>query len=218
MTTLPHPAPGTELELPLRDHVLAVAIEHFGRFGFDESMLELSIAADVEVETLSELFGSIEGLRAACDEHALSVIGAAKTEALSSADPSTWSAQLDRLDSFAPILAYLVRALEVGDEPGHALLEQMIATADGYLAAAVAAGTIQPSRDPAARARFLATSGAGGFLLYRQMHATPTDVSAVLRDYARDMVMPAMELYTQGLMSDDTMYRAFRARLDTTEG
>lgn len=51
----------------------------------------------------------------------------------------------------------------------------------------------------------------GGFLLYLQMHENPTDLRAVLRDYARDMVLPALELYTEGLMTDRTMYDAFLA-------
>ena len=41
------------------------------------------------------------------------------------------------------------------------------------------------------------------------MHETPTDLRAVLRDYARDMVLPALELYTEGLMTDSHMYDAF---------
>lgn len=201
-------------QLPLRERICVAAVEHFGRFGFDQSMLEMSIANDVDVETLSELFGSIEGLRAACDEYVQSTISTAKTEALSSHDPATLIAQIAQIDSFAPILAYLVRSLQSGDEFGHALMQKMIANAEKYLAAAVAAGTIKPSRDPGARARFLATSAGGGFLLYLQMHPTPTDMSAVLRDYARDMIMPAMELYTEGLMADDTMYQAFLHRAE----
>ncbi len=41
------------------------------------------------------------------------------------------------------------------------------------------------------------------------MHETPTDLRAVLRDYAQDMVLPALELYTNGLMTDSHMYEAF---------
>ncbi len=41
------------------------------------------------------------------------------------------------------------------------------------------------------------------------MHDTPTDLRAVLRDYGEDMVLPALELYTEGLMTDSTMYDAF---------
>ena len=52
-------------------------------------------------------------------------------------------------------------------------------------------------------------TGGGGFLLYLQMHDNPTDLRAVLRDYAEDMVLPALEIYTDGLMTDSTMYDAF---------
>ena len=41
------------------------------------------------------------------------------------------------------------------------------------------------------------------------MHDTPTDLRAVLRDYAEEMVLPALEIYTHGLMTDSTMYDAF---------
>ena len=61
---------------------------------------------------------------------------------------------------------------------------------------------------------FLAMSGGGGFLLYLQMHDDPTDIRAVLHDYAQDMVLPALEVYTQGLMTDSTMYDAFLAQHD----
>jgi hypothetical protein len=76
----------------------------------------------------------------------------------------------------------------------------------------VRAGTIKPSRDPKARAKYLAMTGGGGFMLYIQMHDTPTDLRAVLHDYAQDMVLPALEVYTHGLMTDSTMYDAFTAQ------
>jgi hypothetical protein len=46
------------------------------------------------------------------------------------------------------------------------------------------------------------------------MHKTPTDLRAVLRDYANDMVLPALELYTDGLMTDGHMYDAFLAQAE----
>ena len=58
-------------------------------------------------------------------------------------------------------------------------------------------------------------TGGGGFLLYLQMHDDPTDLRAVLRDYAQDMVLPALEVYTHGLMADSTMYDAFVAQQAT---
>jgi hypothetical protein len=93
----------------------------------------------------------------------------------------------------------------------------MIDNAASYLAEGVDSGMLKPSRDPAARAKYLGITGGGGFLLYLQMHETPTDLRAVLRDYANDMVLPALELYTNGLMTDSHMYDAFLAQA-TGEG
>ena len=36
--------------------------------------------------------------------------------------------------------------------------------------------------------------------------------SSVLHDYAQDMLLPALELYTNGLMADPAMYEAFLAQ------
>ena len=60
-----------------------------------------------------------------------------------------------------------------------------------------------------ARAKYLGLTGGGGFFLYLQMHDNPTDLRAVLRDYGEEMVLPALEIYTEGLMTDSTMYDAF---------
>jgi len=35
---------------------------------------------------------------------------------------------------------------------------------------------------------------------------------AVLRDYGEEMVLPALEIYTEGLLTDSTMYDAFVAQ------
>jgi hypothetical protein len=93
------------------------------------------------------------------------------------------------------MMSYLVRTLQAGDESGRVLFQRMTDNAERYLEDAVRAGTIKESRDPKARARFLAMCGGGGFLLYLHMHDDPHDMGAVLRDYAREMIMPALEVY-----------------------
>jgi len=88
----------------------------------------------------------------------------------------------------------------------------MVDNAESYLDEGVRAGTLKPSRDPKARARYVAITGGGAFLLYLRMHENPTDLRAVLRDYSRDMVLPSLEIYTEGLLTDRTMYDAFLER------
>lgn len=121
------------------------------------------------------------------------------------------------IESYASMMAYLVRSMQSGGELANMLWRRMIDNAEEYLDEGVRAGTIKPSRDPRARARYLGITGGGGFLLYLQMHETPTDIRAVLRDYAREMVLPALEIYTEGLMVDRTMYDAFLAADDQGE-
>ncbi|MFZ3268840.1 MAG: TetR family transcriptional regulator [Mycobacterium sp.] len=185
------------------------AIEQFGEHGFGVGLRTIAEAAGVSAALVIHHFGSKDGLRKACDDYVAEVIRSDKSEAMRSSDPATWFAAMAEIESYAPMMAYLVRSMQTGGELAKTLWRNMIDNAKSYLDEGVNTGILKASRDPAARARYLAITGGGGFLLYIQMHKTPTDLRAVLRDYARDMVLPALELYTEGLMTDSHMYDAF---------
>jgi AcrR family transcriptional regulator len=185
------------------------AIEQFGQHGFAIGLRAIAEAAGVSAALVIHHFGSKDGLRKACDDYVAEEIRSSKSETLQSNDPATWFAAMAEIESYAPMMAYLVRSMQSGGELATMLWRRMIDNAHDYMEQGVAAGTIKPSRDPRARAKYLGLAGGGAFLLYIQMHETPTDLRAVLRDYARDMVLPALELYTEGLMVDRTMYDAF---------
>jgi AcrR family transcriptional regulator len=193
------------------------AIEQFGQHGFAVGIRAIAEAAGVSAALIIHHFGSKEGLRKACDDYVAEEIRASKSEAMQSNDPATWLAQLAEIESYAALTAYVVRSLQTGGELANMLWHRMIENAEEYLDEGVRAGTIKPSRDPRARAKYLAITGGGSLLLYLQMHKTPTDLRAVLRDYARDMVLPSLEVYTEGLMADRTMYDAFLAAQDQGE-
>lgn len=184
------------------------AIAQFGEHGFDVGLRVIAKAAGVSAALVIHHFGSKDGLRTACDEFVAESIRTAKSETIQSSDPASWLAQLADIESFAPLMAYLVRSMQSGGDLAKMLWRNMIDNTEQYMDEGVRAGTIRPSRDPKARAKFLAMSGGGSFLLYLQMHDDPSDMRAVLHDYAKDMVLPAMELYTFGLMTDSTMYDA----------
>jgi AcrR family transcriptional regulator len=190
------------------------AIEQFAQHGFTVGLRSIAEAAGVSAALVIHHFGSKEGLRKACDDYVAEEIRNSKSEALTSNDPASWLGQMAEIESYAALTGYVVRSLQTGGELAMMLWQNMIDNAEEYFADGVRAGTIKPSRDPAARAKFLAITSGGGLLLYIQMHPTPTDLRAVLRDYARDMVLPALELYTEGLMADRTMYDAFLAAED----
>jgi AcrR family transcriptional regulator len=193
------------------------AIDQFGQRGFGVGLRAIAEAAGVSAALVIHHFGSKEGLRKACDDFVAEEIYSSKSEAMQSNDPATWFAQLAEVEGYAPLMAYLVRSMQTGGDLAKMLWQRMIDNAERYMDEGVRAGTIKPSRDPHARSRYLAMTGGGGFLLYIQMHDNPTDLRAVLRDYARDMVLPALEIYTEGLMADRTMYDAFLAAEDQGE-
>lgn len=186
------------------------AIELFGRDGFAVGVRAIATAAGVSPGLVIHHFGSKDGLRKACDDFITETIRARKSDAIQSSDPVSWLTQVSEIDEYAPLMAYLVRSMQNGGDLSKMLWRSMIDNVEQYLDDGVRAGTIQPSADPAARARFLAMAGGGAFLLYLQLHDDPTDLRTVLRDYGEEMVLPALEVYTNGLMADPTMYDAFR--------
>ncbi|KZS74785.1 TetR family transcriptional regulator [Mycobacterium kansasii] len=199
------------VDLTAAARIRDAAIEQFGQHGFGVGLRTIAEAAEVSAALVIHHFGSKDGLRKACDDYVAEEIRSEKSTAMQSNDPATWLGQLDQVESYAPLMAYLVRSMQSGGELAMTLWQKMIDNAEQYLEEGVRAGTVKPSRDPQARAKYLAITGGGGFLLYLQMHATPTDLRAVLRDYTRDMVLPALEVYTEGLLTDRSMYEAFLA-------
>jgi len=187
------------------------AIEQFGQHGFSVGLRTIAEAAGVSAALVIHHFGSKDGLRKACDDYVAEQVRDAKSESIRTTDPAAWFAQMAEIESYAPMMAYLVRSLQSGNELAKDFWRQMIDNAEVYIEEGVRAGTIRPSRDPHARAMYLGMASGGGFLLYLQMHDNPTDLRAVLRDYGNDMVLPALEVYTEGLMADSTMFDAFLA-------
>lgn len=187
------------------------AIEHWGQHGFNISLRTIAEAAGVSAALVIHHFGSKEGLRKACDAHVAEVIRQSKSESLQTHDPARWLAQMAEIESYAPLMAYLVRSLQSGSELAKGFWQQMIDNAEQYLDEGVRSGLLKPSRDPLARARFLSIASGGGFLLYLQLHPS-TDLRVALHDYGEEMILPALEVYTEGLMTDSAMYEAFLAQ------
>ncbi len=149
------------------------AIELFGRDGFDVGVRAIAKAAGVSPALVIHHFGSKDGLRKACDTYLTESIRESKSESLQTHDPAAWFGAIAEIEDFAPLTAYLVRTMQTGGELARALWRTMIDNAEQYIDEGVRAGTIKPSRDPKARAYFLALSGGGAFMLYLQLHELP---------------------------------------------
>jgi AcrR family transcriptional regulator len=194
---------GADDDRTARARIRDAAVHTFGTTGFDASVRAVAAAAGVSPGLVIHHFGSKERLRATCDEHVLAVIREAETDAFTRSGPGALLTQLAELDEFAPLVGYLVQAMLAGGDLARTLLTRMTEDADAYLAEAVAAGRMRPSRDPAARAAYLVDIGMGAVLAFVRRHPpVDGDFRALLRAYAEANSLPALELYTEGLLTD----------------
>lgn len=190
------------------------AIEQWGQQGFNVGLRSIAQGAGVSAALVIHHFGSKDGLRKACDDYVAEEIRTGKSASMQTNDPAEWFRQMAEIESYAALMAYLVRSMQSGSDLAKTLWSRMIENAEQYLDEGVRNGILKPSRDPKARAKFLGINNGGGFLLFLQLHDDPTDLRAVLRDYGEAMTLPALEMYTQGLMADSTMYDAFLAKYE----
>ena len=103
---------------------------------------------------------------------------------------------------YAPLVAYIVRSFSAGGTLARELFEHMVDDAVRYIDDGVRDGRFTPSRDPAARARFLTRQNVGGLLLYVQMAGPDVDFREALSALGDEITLPALELYTDGLFTD----------------
>ncbi|MFC5993792.1 TetR family transcriptional regulator [Pseudonocardia hispaniensis] len=197
-------------DLTTRARIRDAAIHRIGVDGVGASVRAIAEQAGVSPGLVIHHFGSKDGLRAACDEHVLRAIRESKSTALASGSAPDLLAQLAAVQEFAPLVAYIVQSMLTGGALATAFLDQMIADAEAYLAAGVAAGTVRPSRDPAARARYLVLAGVGALLLHVRLHPpVGGDYAATIRELTALTAVPALEIYTEGLLTDRTMLDSY---------
>ncbi|AYF72732.1 TetR/AcrR family transcriptional regulator [Nocardia yunnanensis] len=202
-------------DLTTRARIRDAAITVFGEQGFGVGVRAIAAAAGVSPGLVNHHFGSKEGLREACDEWVRDTIRAAKMEYIENPSPGGLMRQLAEIEEFAPGMAYLMRSFQAGGALTKTFFAHMVEDTEQYLRAGVAAGTIRPMRDVRATARYVATNNGGGMMmflrLYADEHPGPVDYRKALREYADQMMLPALELYTYGMLTDSSALDALTA-------
>lgn len=198
-------------DLTARARIRDAAVARFGRDGFGVSLRAIAQDAGVSAPLVLHHFGSKDRLRAECDTHVLATIAAHKEGAVGPSGPDHLLVDMAQVETFAPLVAYVLRSVQHGGELARTFFEAFVADAEEYLRAGVAAGTVRPSRDEHARARFLTQQALGGLLV--ALTLDPVDDAAQLgrrlRAHMDAVALPALELYTEGLMSDRRMLDAY---------
>ncbi|MBW0270121.1 TetR family transcriptional regulator [Nocardia sp. MH4] len=184
------------------------AIDLFGEQGFGVGVRAIAAAAGVSPGLVNHHFGSKDGLRAACDDRVLELIRDEKLRVIRTQGAAGMLSALAEIEIYAPLLAYILRSFQAGGALAESLLEHMVADAQDYMQAAVEAGQLKPSRDPAARARYVVLCHIGATNLYLQMRMQregKLDYRKAIRDLSDLTTFPALELYTQGMLTDSTL-------------
>jgi AcrR family transcriptional regulator len=196
------------------------AIESFAVEGSATTVRKVAEIAGVSPALVIHHFGSMDRLRAACDEHVIRVIREQKTEAFGGSLDIT-AAIRDYGDRHLP--AYLARMLTEDSEASAQLVDSITADAEVYMSQGVAAGTVKPSSDPEGRARVLVLFSLGSLVLHHHAKrllgvdlVDPETTPSQLMAYAG----PALEILGSGLFTDqfaEMARAAFEAAADETE-
>ncbi|GAB3048590.1 TetR family transcriptional regulator [Sediminivirga luteola] len=191
-----------------RTRILEAAVDRFGRDGFGASLRAIAADAGVSAAAVMKHFGSKESLHRECDAHVLAVISAYKTEAMKSADlGATLMTQMARMEEFQPLIRYTMRSFLAGGDVARNLLEDMRSRALTWMAEGVKAGHLKPSRNEELRVKLTFSISIGWMV--QSVLAAEKDLGELDADFwARtfdEMLMPALELYAEGLFADRTL-------------
>lgn len=222
MSSVSSPGPATasaagDEDRTARARIRDVALRLFGTDGFRAATVRaIAEAADVSPALVVHHFGSKEGLRAAVDEHVADFVRAGKLAAMTGG----WTISADEYEQMvathAPYLRYVGRALSDNSAAGQRLYDRMHADAVEYLAAGEEAGVVRGGDDPAARAAFLLNASLS--LLVLAPHAMRVLGLAEPGQVWPRLAGPILDIYTDGLFTDDRFRRGLSSDGDRDEG
>ncbi|MEU4316157.1 TetR family transcriptional regulator [Nocardia sp. NPDC024068] len=201
-------------DLSTRARIRDAALKLFGEQGFGVGVRAIASAAGVSPGLVNHHFGSKDGLRRECDDHVRAVIRESKMSFMNRPSAGNMLQQLAEIEGFAPVIAYVMRSFQTGGEFAAVLFDHMVEDAETYLAAGIASGAIRRPHDLAATARYMAMANGGGLLLFLQVRTEAdgaVDYRRALREYRDQMMLPALEVLTRGLLTDSSMLDALLA-------
>ena len=201
-------------DLTARARIRDAAIEAFAAQGFDATVREIAARAGVSPGLITHHFGSKDALREECDTEVLRRVLAIKIDGVRRSTNEA-IAMIAELGDFGPTFGYTLRSVREGGEAGRAFLTHMIEDAMIYTSEAVESGRLLPSVDPRARVELLVTNSIGGMILQLTLHGDVdfSDGAALMRRISESSTLVLLELYTQGLLADSSLFDEYRRQL-----
>lgn len=166
-------------------------------------------------------FGSMDGVRRACDEHVAAAIRDRKTDAMAAGPGMDLLATLRDAD-YGNLTGYIARVLVDDSELVNQLVDDIAADAVEYMAQGEENGMIRPSSHPEDRAALMTLWSLGGIVLHHHMKRL-LNVDLTHRDATREpdfirYVRPALEIVGTGMFTEefnDRLTDMFETRNET---
>jgi AcrR family transcriptional regulator len=169
------------------------------------SARKVAEAAKVSPGLVIHHFGSMDALRAACDEHVAAVIRHQKSAALG-AGPGLDLMATFRDAKVGALAGYLAAVLADNSASVSHLVDELVDNATEYAEQGVESGMLRPSGDARARAVVLTLWSLGGLVMHRHMQRllgvdlTDPEVGSTA-EIARYLA-PAYEILGRGVLTD----------------
>lgn len=188
------------------------AIECFAQLGVTGTTArKVAKAAEVSPGLVIHHFGSMDGLRSACDHHVASSIRRYKEKALAEGPNLDVLAGLRGVNA-GSLVGYLAAVLNDDSPVVATLVDDLIADAEGYMEQGVQTGMIRPSADPRARAVVLVLWSLGALVLHRHLHRI-LGVDLTDPGFPEDPAIGAYAEPAYEIMSEGVITEAFMARM-----
>jgi AcrR family transcriptional regulator len=206
MRTASETTEGATADLTARARIRDAAIACFAGEGFGASFRTIAARADVSPALITHHFGSKAELRAECDAHVLRQYRQLKSDGVQRPRAHLLEG-LAAPGVSAILVVYLLRSILAGGASARAFVDHLLDQTREVMAEGVAAGLVRPSRDEDARVRYLTYQTMGALLVQfvTAPHATPEEFVGSVGAGEQEIVLPMLELFTEGLLADRQM-------------
>ena len=179
---------------------------------------KVAAAADVSPGLVMHHFGSMAGLRSACDEYVVAMIRELKTGAMSAGIGFDPLAALRAQQSGPPFAKYLAHMLLDGSPQVAGLVDEIVNDAVEYTAIGVETGMLTSTEYPLERAAILTIWSLGALVLHEHLERLiGIDITEPLDDpkAASSYVGPILEIFS-GFLTESTTRMMSEAFVDAS--
>jgi AcrR family transcriptional regulator len=204
-----HPDDRADADLTAQAKIRNAAIAQFATDGFQKTNLRaIAAEAGVSASLVIHHFGSKEKLRMICDEYVLEVLLArARSDSSVTGMGDVVSEYLADPTEYHLEVQYMARAIAEDSPAAARFADSMVDESEAILRAGMLDGSMRSSSDPRALAVLTVLTSLAMLTIPRALaRAFGPDISGPAA--MKRIALPALEIYTHGLYTNDTFLTA----------